>query len=148
MLLSSTNLRIEEVIPDNTGYRRFFTFDMGLTEEDRRRYNATKKWDEIDKFWAENLVLAYRKLDENVEPEIADNPTRTLSFTELCDIQDSYAQSVDVIQQWFNESGIQLSDTYKEGFVEQTFPTSTASTIRGLPPTTLRSIPDRASRRH
>ena len=120
VLLSSTNLRIEEVIPDNTGYRRFFTFDMGLTEEDRRRYNATKKWDEIDKFWAENLVLAYRKLDENVEPEIADNPdNNAFLFTELCDIQDSYAQSVDVIQQWFNESGIQLSDTYKEGFVEQ-----------------------------
>lgn len=120
VLLSSTNLRIEEVIPDNTGYRRFFTFDMGLTEEDRRRYNATKKWDEIDKFWAENLVLAYRKLDENVEPEIADNPDKnSFLFTELCDIQDSYAQSVDVIQQWFNESGIQLSDTYKEGFVEQ-----------------------------
>lgn len=119
VLMSSTNLRIEEVITDN-GYRRFFTFDMGLTEEDRKMYNSKKKWDEIDKFWEENLPLAYRKLNEDVIPEIKDDPEKNLSlFSDLLDVQDKYAQSVDVIQQWFNETGIILSDTYQDGFVEQ-----------------------------
>jgi hypothetical protein len=120
VLASSTNLRIEEVIPDNTGYRRFFSFDIGLTVEDRKKYNATNKWQEIDKFWEENLVSAYRKLNEEEEPVINDDPDNDkFLFSELCEVQDGYALSVDVIQQWFNESGIQLSDTYKEGFVEQ-----------------------------
>lgn len=119
VLASSTNLRVEEVIPDSTGYRRFFSFDLGLTEDDKLAYNTSNKWKEIDKFWDENIIEAYRCLDEDVEPVIQNRPEKNLYiYSELCKVQDNYSNSVDILEQWMHETGIHLSDTRKEGYIE------------------------------
>ena len=113
--VSSTNLRVEEVIKDSD-YRRFFSFDFGLTKEDKVEYNRTNKWGEIDQFFAETLKDAYRSLDENKEP-----PTiQGQRFVELCDAQASYANSVDTIQTFLNDIGYELSTDPEDGFAEIT----------------------------
>lgn len=113
--VSSTNLRVEEVIKDSD-YRRFFSFDFGLTKEDKVEYNRTNKWEEIDQFFAETLKDAYRSLDENREP-----PTiQGQRFVELCDAQAKYATRTDTIQTFLNEIGYELSTDPEDGFTEIT----------------------------
>ena len=111
--MSSTNLRVEEVIKD-TDYRRFYSFDVGLTAEDKAEYNRTGKWREIDKFFDETLLDAYRSLDENEEPpEIVGQ-----RFDELCEVQASYATRQDTIQIFLNDRKMELFTDKEEGTVE------------------------------
>lgn len=111
--MSSTNLRVEEVIKD-TDYRRFYSFDVGLTAEDKAEYNRTGKWREIDRFFDETLLDAYRSLDENVEPpEITGQ-----RFEELCEVQASYATRQDTIQLFLNDRKMELFTDQEEGTVE------------------------------
>lgn len=113
--VSSTNLRVEEVIKDSD-YRRFFSFDFGLTKEDKVKYNQTNKWEEIDQFFAETLKDAYRSLDENREP-----PTiQGQRFVELCNAQSDYATRTDTIQSFLNDIGYELSTDPEDGFTEIT----------------------------
>jgi hypothetical protein len=113
--VSSTNLRVEEVIKD-TDYRRFFSFDFGLTEEDKKEYNRTNKWAEIDDFFDRTLVDAYRSLDEDKEPPLIQGER----FVELCEAQASYANSVDTIKTFLSDIKYELSTTQKAGFSEIT----------------------------
>lgn len=108
--MSSTNLRVEEVIKD-TDYRRFYSFDFGLTAEDKVEYTKTGKWKEIDEFFDRTLLDAYRSIDENEEPpEITGK-----RFTELCDVQASYATRIDTIQMFLNDRNVQLFTDNIEG---------------------------------
>lgn len=113
--MSSTNLHVEEVIKD-TDYRRFYSFDFGLTEEDKKEYNRTNKWAEIDKFFDDTLMDAYRSLDENSEPA----KIQGTRFAELCDVQSSYACRVDTVQMFLNDIGYDLSTDEKDGYSEIT----------------------------
>lgn len=113
--VSSTNLRVEEVIKDSD-YRRFFSFDFGLTKEDKIKYNQENRWGEIDQFFSETLKDAYRSLDENKEPPTIQGER----FIELCKAQSDYATKQDTIQTFLNDIGYELSTDPEDGFTEIT----------------------------
>jgi hypothetical protein len=108
--MSSTNLRVEEVIKD-TDYRRFYSFDFGLTVEDKVEYTKTGKWKEIDEFFDRTLLDAYRSLNENEEPpEITGE-----RFAQLCEVQASYATRQDTVQLFLNDRNLELFTENVEG---------------------------------
>ena len=97
---SSTNLHISEVVHD-TDYRRYYVFESEMTKEQAIR----KDWAEVDAFFADTLVDAYRFLDENSMPEISHE-----TMEELRNVQESYARRVDLITQWLHETGMAIVD--------------------------------------
>lgn len=97
---SSTNLHISEVVHD-TDYRRYYVFESEMTKEQAIR----KDWAEVDSFFADTLVDAYRFLDENTMPTISHE-----TMEELRNVQESYARRVDIITQWLQESGMAIVD--------------------------------------
>ena len=101
--VSSTNLHVEEVIKD-TDYRRFYSFDFGLTTEDKKAYNKDNTWAKIDDFFNTTLMDAYRSLDENVEPPKIQGER----YNELCDVQSGYANRVDTVQQFVEDQKLKL----------------------------------------
>lgn len=101
--VSSTNLHVEEVIKD-TDYRRFYSFDFGLTTEDKKAYNKDNTWAKIDEFFNATLMDAYRSLDENVEPPKIQGER----YNELCDVQSGYANRVDTVQQFVEDQKLKL----------------------------------------
>ena len=108
VMSSSTNLHISEVVND-TDYRRYFVFESTMTKEEA----ITKDWDEIDSFFNDTLVNAYRFLDENEMPKISHD-----TMKELRSVQESYARRVDLITQWLQEAGMAIvdeCDANKEG---------------------------------
>ena len=111
--VSSTNLHVEEVIKD-TDYRRFYSFDFGLTTEDKKAYNKDNTWAKIDEFFNATLMDAYRSLDENVEPPKIQGER----YNELCDVQSGYATRQDTIQIFLNDRKMELFTDQEEGTVE------------------------------
>ena len=101
--MSSTNLHVEEVIKD-TDYRRFYSFDFGLTTEDKKAYNKDNTWAEIDEFFNATLMDAYRSLDENREPPKIQGER----YNELCDVQSGFANRVDTVQQFVEDQKLKL----------------------------------------
>lgn len=97
---SSTNLHISEVVNDSD-YRRYYVFESSMTKEEA----IAKDWSEVDSFFADTLVDAYRFLDENELPSISQE-----TMTELRGVQESYARRVDLVTQWMQEAGMAIVD--------------------------------------
>lgn len=100
VLSSSTNLHISEVVND-TDYRRYYVFDSLMTKEDA----INKDWEEVDLFFSNTLVDAYRSLDESEAPKIKHDMMK-----ELRAVQETYATRADIITQWLNETKIVIVD--------------------------------------
>lgn len=102
---SSTNLHISDVVQDEA-YRRYFTFNSTLTREE----SLERDWTEVDRFFDETLIDAYRCLDENSMPSLSVEMAKELRSEQL-----KYKRRVDLITQWLREEGLEIHDPEDDG---------------------------------
>lgn len=99
VFISSTNLHIADMIQDDTGLRRFFSFDFGCKRADMQ-------WDLIDAHWSE-ITDIYRSIDELGDAPLTD---KMPVFAQLELVQDDYKRRTDFIIEWQSFTGNKLCD--------------------------------------
>ena len=94
IFLSSTNFHIADIIRDETGMRRYFSFDFHNKIEGM-------DWKKIDKHWS-YISQVYSYIDEEGEEYITD---KSKVFKDLQIVQAEYVRRKDFITEWESITG-------------------------------------------
>ena len=94
VFMSSTNIHVADLIRDETGLRRFYSFDF----HNQRKEND---WVAIDKHWS-YIASVYKRINELGPAPLTD---KMPIFSELEKVQEDYKRMSDVILDWERETG-------------------------------------------
>lgn len=99
VFVSSTNIHIADMIQDDTGLRRFFSFDFQCKRADMQ-------WSKIDAHWKQ-IGSVYKAIDESGDPPLND---KMPVFAELELVQEDYKRRTDFIVEWQSFTGNKICD--------------------------------------
>ena len=106
LFLSSTNFHIADIIRDETGMRRFYSFDFC-------NKIADMNWEKIDHHWS-FISEVYSYINENDKAFITDKDD---IFMQLQEAQIGYCRRKDFITEWENVTGNKILSKKELGSV-------------------------------